>query len=88
MLSGYRAFSRQFVKSFPILTTGLRSHNLTTVHALGLRVPISEVDTPYRARPEGSASKLSTYRDGLRILNTIIGLQERAPAAFFRRGRS
>jgi len=84
ILSGYRVFSRQFVKSFPILTTGFEIETELTVHALGLRVPTSEVDTPYRARPEGSTSKLSTYRDGLRILNTIIGLlKNERPLLFF-----
>jgi hypothetical protein len=84
MLSGYRVFSRQFVKSFPILTTGFEIETELTVHALGLRVPISEVDTPYRARPKGSTSKLSTYRDGLRILITIIDLlKNERPLLFF-----
>ena len=74
MLSGYRAFSRRYVKSFPALTTGFEIETELTIHALELRMPFGEVDTPYGARPEGSSSKLSTYRDGLRILKTIMRL--------------
>lgn len=71
MLSGYRAFSRRYVKSFPALARGFETETELTVHALELRMPYGEVATPYGARPEGSESKLSTYRDGWRILKTI-----------------
>lgn len=84
MLSGYRVFSRRFVKSFPALSSGFEIETELTVHALELRLPIAEVPTRYGERPEGSASKLNTYRDGVRILLTIISLikQER-PLLFF-----
>ena len=71
MLSGYRVFSRRYVKSFPAHSNGFEIETELNVHALELRMPSAEVDTPYGARPEGSASKLSTYRDGWRILKTI-----------------
>lgn len=71
MLSGYRVFSRRFVKSFPALSSGFELETELTVHALELRMPIAEVTAPYRARPEGSDSKLRTFRDGFRILRTI-----------------
>lgn len=71
MLSGYRVFSRRYVKSFPAHSQGFEIETELNVHALELRMPCTEVDTPYGARPEGSASKLSTYRDGWRILKTI-----------------
>lgn len=74
MLSGYRVFSRRFVKSFPALSAGFEIETELTVHALELSMPIGEVMTPYGARPEGSESKLSTYRDGWRILKTILRL--------------
>ncbi len=84
ILSGYRVFSRRFVKSFPALTTGFETETELTVHALELCMPIAEMETPYRARPVGSASKLRTYRDGLRILRTIMTLfREERPLAFF-----
>lgn len=84
MLSGYRAFSRRFVKSFPVLSEGFEIETELTVHALELRMPVGEIPTAYGARVEGSASKLRTYRDGFRILRTIASLvkQER-PLAFF-----
>lgn len=84
ILSGYRVFSRRFVKSFPALATGFEIETELTVHALELRMPIEEIATPYKSRPEGSASKLHTYRDGFRILKTIFKLfrQER-PLVFF-----
>ncbi|MDH3235201.1 MAG: glycosyltransferase, partial [Alphaproteobacteria bacterium] len=63
ILSGYRAFSRRFVKSFPALAPGFEIETELTVHALELRVPVAEIDTPYIARPEGSQSKLRTSRD-------------------------
>jgi glycosyltransferase involved in cell wall biosynthesis len=74
ILSGYRVFSRRFVKSFPILSTGFEIETEISVHALELRMPVTEIVTRYGARPEGSASKLSTWRDGWRILRTIVTL--------------
>jgi glycosyltransferase involved in cell wall biosynthesis len=71
IFSGYRAFSRRFVKSFPVLSEGFEIETEMSVHALELRMPVGEVATAYGARPEGSESKLSTYRDGWRILKTI-----------------
>lgn len=71
MLSGYRVFSRRFVKSFPALARGFEIETELTVHALELRMPWGEVETAYGARPDESESKLSTYRDGFRILKTI-----------------
>jgi glycosyltransferase involved in cell wall biosynthesis len=71
MLSGYRAMTRRFVKSFPALSWGFEIETELTVHALELRMPYGEEITPYGARPEGSESKLSTYRDGWRILKMI-----------------
>jgi glycosyltransferase involved in cell wall biosynthesis len=67
ILSGYRIFSRRFVKSFPILSGGFEIETELTVHALELELPVGEVATPYYSRPLGSASKLSTWHDGLRI---------------------
>jgi glycosyltransferase involved in cell wall biosynthesis len=84
MLSGYRVFSRRFVKSFPALSRGFEIETELSVHALELDLPVGEVPTPYYARPEGSTSKLSTWRDGLRILSTIVGLyRSERPLAFF-----
>jgi glycosyltransferase involved in cell wall biosynthesis len=84
MLSGYRVFSRRFVKSFPALTSGFEIETELTVHALELRMPIAEVPTAYRARPPSSASKLNTLRDGWRILRTIVLLvKEERPLPFF-----
>jgi glycosyltransferase involved in cell wall biosynthesis len=74
MLSGYRVFTRRYVKSFPALSVGFETETELTVHALELRMPWSEVDTPYASRPEGSESKLSTYKDGYRILRMILRL--------------
>ena len=71
IFSGYRVFSRRFVKSFPVLSAGFEIETEISVHALELRMPVGELATSYGARPEGSASKLSTYRDGWRILKTI-----------------
>lgn len=71
MLSGYRVFSRRYAKSFPAQSHGFEIETELTVHALQLRMPCEEIDTPYGARPEGSESKLSTYKDGWRILKTI-----------------
>ena len=84
MLSGYRVFSRRFVKSFPALATGFETETEFTVHALELCMAIGEVPTAYRERPVGSASKLRTYSDGLRILRTIVILvKEERPLQFF-----
>jgi len=74
IFSGYRVFSRRFVKSFPVLSEGFEIETEISVHALELRMPVGELVTAYGARPEGSASKLSTYRDGWRILKTIVTL--------------
>jgi len=74
IFSGYRVFSRRFVKSFPVLSAGFEIETEISVHALELRMPVGEMETAYGARPEGSASKLSTYRDGWRILKTIATL--------------
>lgn len=71
IFSGYRVFSRRFAKSFPVLSEGFEIETEMSVHALELRMPVGELVTAYGARPEGSASKLSTYRDGWRILKTI-----------------
>ena len=84
ILSGYRVFSKRFVKTFPSLSRGFEIETEISVHALQLRMPVGEIETRYAARPEGSTSKLSTYRDGLRIGWQMITLfrQER-PVAFF-----
>ena len=74
IFSGYRVFSRRFVKSFPVLSEGFEIETEMSVHALELRMPVGEVATTYGARPEGSESKLSTFRDGWRILKTIATL--------------
>ena len=84
MLSGYRAFSRRYVKSFPAHSAGFEIETELTIHALELRMPVLEVPTRYGARPEGSASKLRTYRDGSRILWTVFSLfKAERPLAFF-----
>ena len=84
ILSGYRVFSRRFVKSFPALSEGFETETEITIHALELKVPIGEVDTPYCARLAGSFSKLNTYRDGFRILLLILRLYRREqPTRFF-----
>lgn len=87
ILSGYRVLSRRFVKSFPALAKGFEIETELTVHALELRMPVREVMTAYKARPEGSESKLNTLRDGFRILRTIGRLaKEERPLAFFSAG--
>jgi len=84
LLSGYRVMSRRFVKSFPALSVGFEIETELTVHALELGIPFSEFETPYFARPEGSQSKLSTFRDGWKILVTIVKLVKgERPLAFF-----
>lgn len=84
IFSGYRVFSRRFVKSFPVLSEGFEIETEISVHALELRMPVGEVETAYGARPEGSHSKLSTYADGWRILKTIGTLYRiERPALFY-----
>ncbi|CAN5617959.1 glycosyltransferase family 2 protein [soil metagenome] len=84
MLSGYRAFSRRYVKSFPALAHGFETETELTVHALELRMPYAELPVRYLARPEGTQSKLSTFRDGWRILRTILRLYiSERPLTFF-----
>src|SRR3981189_479169 len=84
ILSGYRVFSRRFVKSFPVLSDGFEIETELSVHALELALPVAEIDTPYYARPEGSFSKLNTWRDGFRILGTILKLyRSEKPLRFF-----
>jgi Glycosyl transferase family 2 len=84
MLSGYRVFSRRFVKSFPALSTGFETETEFTVHALALHMPVQEMAVAYRGRPAGSSSKLHTIRDGWRILRSIMALieQERPLQSF------
>ena len=84
ILSGYRVFSRRFVKSFPVLSRGFEIETELVVHALELELAVAEIPTPYYARPEGSESKLSTWSDGVRILATIVNLyRSERPLAFF-----
>lgn len=84
MLSGYKICSRRFAKSFPAMSEGFEVETEMTIHALELRMPIAEIETPYRERPAGSSSKLSTVRDGLIILKTIFVLiKEEKPLQFF-----
>jgi hypothetical protein len=83
-LSGYRVMSRRFVKSFPFTAGGFGIETELTVHAVRLLMPMAEVDTAYKERPAGSLSKLSTYRDGFKILFTIAQmLREERPLLFF-----
>ena len=83
-LSGYRVMSRRFVKSFPFTAEGFGIETELTVHAVRLQMPMAEVDTAYKERPAGSVSKLSTYRDGFKILFTIAQmLREERPLLFF-----
>ena len=84
MLTGYRVFTRRFVKTFPALSSGFEIETQLTVHALSMRIPFAEVPTSYGGRPAGSASKLRTYEDGLRILSTIVYLvKDERPMGFF-----
>jgi hypothetical protein len=84
ILSGYRVFSRRFVKSFPVLSSGFEIETELTVHALELELAVAELPTPYYARPKGSVSKLSTWRDGLRILMLMVNLHRaEQPLVFF-----
>jgi glycosyltransferase involved in cell wall biosynthesis len=84
IFSGYRAFSRRFVKSFPAVSAGFEIETELSVHASQLRLPVCEIALPYKDRPEGSESKLSTFRDGARILKTLVVLlKEYKPLYFF-----
>ena len=84
MLSGYRVFSRRYAKTFPAHSAGFEIETELTVHALSMRMPVAEIETQYKSRPEGSESKLNTYRDGFRILMTIMKLfKSEKPFAFF-----
>ncbi|KAA6182610.1 glycosyltransferase [Thiohalocapsa marina] len=84
MLTGYRVFSRRYVKSFPALSEGFEIETQLTVHALEMRMRVAEIPTPYFERPVGSISKLHTVRDGWRILRTIVYLlKEERPLTFF-----
>ena len=84
ILSGYRVFSRRFVKSFPVLSDGFEIETELSVYALELALPVGEIETPYYARPAGSVSKLNTWRDGFRILGTILKLyRSEKPLRFF-----
>lgn len=84
VLSGYRVMSRRFVKSFPALSSGFEIETELTIHALELRVPVGELSAPYFGRASGSASKLHTVRDGMRILGVILHLiKEERPLQFF-----
>ena len=74
MLSGYRIFSKRFVKSFPANSRGFEIETELTIYALQMRLPIDEMEAEYKSRPEGSHSKLNTFKDGFRILFTIIYL--------------
>ena len=84
MLSGYRVFSRRFVKSFPAISSGFEIETELTIHAMALRMPVTEVETIYLARPAGSSSKLRTYYDGARIvLTSLLLFKEERPLFFF-----
>jgi glycosyltransferase involved in cell wall biosynthesis len=84
MLSGYRVFSRRFVKSFPSFSREFEIETELTVHAMQMKMPVAELDTSYKERPPGSASKLRTFRDGWRILLTITNLmRNERPLMFF-----
>jgi hypothetical protein len=84
MLSGYRVFSRRFVKSFPALASGFETETEFTIHALALHLPVAELRAPYRSRPVGTHSKLHTITDGFRILREIVMLIEHErPLPFF-----
>jgi hypothetical protein len=84
MLSGYRVMSRRFVKSFPQMSQGFEIETELTIHALQLEMPAAECMTDYRERPSGSASKLRTIPDGIRILTTIlVMLRQERPLYLF-----
>jgi glycosyltransferase involved in cell wall biosynthesis len=84
VLSGYRAFSRRFVKSMPVLSRGFEIETEITLHALEHRYPVVEIAVPYGERPEGSHSKLNTFSDGFRVLSTIFRIfKDYRPLPFF-----
>ena len=84
MLSGFRVFSRRFVKSFPAISRGFEIETELTVHALEMRMKVEEIETPYKGRPEGSLSKLNTIRDGMDILRMIVTfVKDERPFSFF-----
>ncbi len=84
IMTGCRAFSFEFVKTFPVLSTGFEIETEMTIHALDKNMKIDNVVIPYRDRPEGSQSKLSTVRDGVRVLRTVMALYRTyRPLSFF-----
>ncbi len=84
IMTGYRAFSYEFVKGFPVLSKGFEIETEMTIHAVDKNFKIMEIPVEYRDRPEGSSSKLNTYKDGLKVLRTItILFKEYKPASFF-----
>jgi glycosyltransferase involved in cell wall biosynthesis len=84
MLSGYKVFSRRFVKSFPAMSAGFEIETELMIHALELKLPVGEISAPYGERPEGSVSKLATWRDGFVILRLIgVLVQRERPFEFF-----
>ena len=84
MLSGYKVFSRRFAKSFPAMSAGFEIETELMIHALELKLPVGEISAPYGERPEGSTSKLATYRDGFIILRLIgVLVQRERPLEFF-----
>lgn len=84
IMTGYRAFSYEFVKSFPVLSKGFEIETEMTIHAVDKNFKLIEVPVTYRDRPEGSVSKLNTYSDGFKVLKTIASLfKEYKPASFF-----
>ena len=83
-MTGYRAFSRLFVKSFPVLSKGFEIETEMTIHALDKNFMLREIPVSYRDRPEGSVSKLNTFSDGLKVLKTIMELYKNyRPLSFF-----
>lgn len=84
IMTGYRAFSYNFVKTFPILSKGFEIETEMTIHAIDKNFTLKEIPVQYRDRPEGSVSKLNTYKDGARVIKTIaILFEEYKPALFF-----
>ena len=84
MMTGYRAFSRQFVKTFPVLSKGFEIETEMSIHAVDKNMLVENVIIDYRDRPDGSKSKLNTYSDGARVLKTIMGLYKNyKPMQFF-----
>jgi glycosyltransferase involved in cell wall biosynthesis len=84
VMTGYRAFSKSFIKSYPIINGGFEMETEMTIHALDKNFTIREIPIAYRDRPEGSQSKLSTYKDGVKVITTIIELfKDYKPLLFF-----